>query len=126
MPQNHEMVIAGELRGDPSFRDEWDALELARVVAAEVIRYRSRNGLSQRALAEQLGVKQPQVARLESGEHVPAFTTLVMLARALGVEFMIDIAPSQRKARFVTQRTRDAHAAQELNGVSIVVASAAA
>jgi ribosome-binding protein aMBF1 (putative translation factor) len=123
---DHDMVVAEESQRDPAFRAEWDALELARVVAAEVVRYRSRNRLTQRALAGLLGVKQPQVARLESGEHVPEFRTLVMLARELDVEFMIDIAPSQRKPRFVTRRTRDAHSPQEVDGVSIVVASAAA
>jgi DNA-binding XRE family transcriptional regulator len=119
----HESLLTGETQRDASFGAEWDALELARVVAAEVIRYRARHRLTQRALAERLGVKQPQIARLESGEHVPQFRTLMMLSHRLEVEFMIDIAPARRTPRFVTKRTREAHSVKESSGVTIVVAS---
>jgi len=37
--------------------------------ASEIIAFRKRNGLSQAALAEKLGVNQATVSRIESGEE---------------------------------------------------------
>ena len=66
---------------------------LARAVAMRVLAYRVENGLSQSALARELGMQQPAVARLEAGDHEPTFSTLERLARGLGIEFHIDITP---------------------------------
>lgn len=46
---------------------------------------RLRRGWSQRALADAIGVKQPHIARLESGQNDPSLGTMRKLARALGV-----------------------------------------
>ncbi len=65
------------------------ALDLAELVTA----YRRRQGLSQRELAERLGMKQPHIARLEAGLHTPSVDTLVRVARALGASLRIDVSP---------------------------------
>lgn len=85
-----EQVIADQLK-DPAFREEWNRTELARTVATRVLDYRVQRGLSQAALARELGVSQPLIARLERGEHEPSFATLVRLSRHLDLEFHIDI-----------------------------------
>jgi transcriptional regulator with XRE-family HTH domain len=41
----------------------------------------------------QLGMKQPAIARLESGDHNPSIETLWKLASGLGIEFHIDVTP---------------------------------
>ncbi|HCG02229.1 MAG TPA: hypothetical protein DEV93_17005 [Chloroflexi bacterium] len=51
------------------------------------------HGLSQAALARELGVSQPLVARLEAGEHEPTIATLSRLSRRLGLEFHLHITP---------------------------------
>ena len=58
---------------------EWERLALARMVAARLVGYRSDNGLSQRELAGRLGVSQPRVVELESGEKNPQGSTLVKI-----------------------------------------------
>lgn len=78
---------------DPMFREAWERTALARAVSKRVVEYRAERGLSQAALARELGVSQPLVARLEGGEHVPTIATLVRLSRHLGIEFHIDITP---------------------------------
>jgi transcriptional regulator with XRE-family HTH domain len=88
-----EDVLAENLR-DPAFRAEWDRTRFAREIAIRVIAYRAEHGLTQTALARLLGVKQPQVARLEIGEVTPSITTLARLAACLGLEFHIDITPT--------------------------------
>jgi len=92
MPTQAE-VVAEELE-DPEFRAEWERTALAREVAIAVVRYRTEHGLSQRQLAEQLGWKQPAVARLELGEYNPSFATLCTLAAKLGLELVLDITPT--------------------------------
>ncbi len=85
--------VLAENRTDPAFREEWDRTAVARAVATRVVTYRAEHGLSQAALARTLGVSQPLVARIESGEHEPTLTTLSRLSRRLGLEFHIAITP---------------------------------
>lgn len=104
-----EEVLADHLR-DPDFRREWERTALARAVALQVLVYRTDQGLSQRALAQKLGMTQPQVARLELGEHNPTIDTLARLAQALDVEFAIDIHPRQRAPKLLSGRAQRANA----------------
>jgi DNA-binding transcriptional regulator YiaG len=50
-----EDIAAGELR-DPEVRREYERTAFANAVAIRVIRYRAEHGLSQSALARQLGM----------------------------------------------------------------------
>ena len=121
--KSYETLIAEEMARDPEFREEWEQTALARLVAAQLIKYRATNKLSQRALAEKLGKKQPYVARLESGETNPDLETLVNISRALGIEFVIDIAPAAKTPTLVTKEVAAEHATTRRNGVSMVVAA---
>lgn len=76
---------------DPAYKQEYDRLKLANDVAVQVLAYRTEHGLSQTELARRLGMKQPNIARLESGEHEPSLSTLARLSLALGLDFSIDI-----------------------------------
>jgi DNA-binding XRE family transcriptional regulator len=75
--KTHEEVLAERFASDPEFAVEWERLALARLVAVQLIRYRADRGLSQRGLAERLGVSQPRVVELELGEKNPQIETLV-------------------------------------------------
>ena len=57
-----------------------EKLEKAGIVVTEVERLRRENGLTQKALAEQIGTKQPAVARMVSN---PSSTTIDSLMKAL-------------------------------------------
>ena len=87
-----DKVITRQLK-DPHFRAEWERTAVARAVAVRLVEYRVEHSLSQTALARQLGMKQPAVARLEAGEHNPSFDTLARLSSALGIEFHIAVTP---------------------------------
>ena len=82
-------VIDRELRNDPEFRKEWERTRIAREVAIRVVAYRAAHSLTQEELGARLGLKQPAVARLEAGEHVPSVLMLGRLAERLGMEFHI-------------------------------------
>ena len=94
-------VLAAALQADPEFAAEWERLALARIVAARLIAYRSENGLSQRELAKRLGVSQPRVVELESGEKNPQIETLVKISAKTGLEFAIDIVPAGQEPKLV-------------------------
>jgi DNA-binding XRE family transcriptional regulator len=116
-------VVADEQNRDPDFRSEWQRLTLAREVAAQLIRYRAENALSQRALAARLGVSQPRVAALESGEQNPSVETLIDLSRATGLEFAFDVVPANRTAKLVAKSVRERHSAVVHNDVTVVAAA---
>lgn len=124
--KTHGELIAAEMVRDKSFREEWEQTALARLVAAQLLEYRVKHGLSQRALAERLGVRQPFVARLEAGDRNPDFRTLVRVSRELGIEFLIDIRPEARaQPRLVTKSVAQAdETTHSFDGVSVVVAAA--
>ena len=86
----NKQVLAKQL-ADPEVARIWQETEFADQVATVLIDYRARNQLSQNALARQLGMRQPAIARLESGEHTPSFRTLARLAEVLGLDLELRI-----------------------------------
>jgi DNA-binding XRE family transcriptional regulator len=121
--KTHEEVLAERLASDAEFAAEWERLALARMVAVQLIGYRADHGLSQRALAERLGVSQPRVVELESGEKNPQIETLVKISAATGLEFAIDIAPVGRQPKLVGRAVKDTPA-HVYAGASLLVAGA--
>jgi transcriptional regulator with XRE-family HTH domain len=115
-------LVAEEQIADPSFRAEWQRLAPAREFAATLLRYRAEHKLNQRELAKQLGVSQPRVVKLESGEHNPEIDTIIKAVKRLGVEFVLDVAPISRKPALVTARAQK-RGAIEHDEVSVLVAS---
>lgn len=118
----NEGLLAKELEDD-AFRAEWERTALARAVAIGLVRHRAEHGLSQRQLAELLGMHQPQVARLESGDVNPRWPTIFRLSSRLGIEFTIDVRPAGRASRHVTKKGRDNAVGEfETDGAQLLVA----
>jgi len=82
----HGNLIAEELRVDPGFRGEWERTSVARALAIAIVRYRADHELSQRDLADRLGMTLPQVARLELGEVNPSRDTVMRMSAQLGID----------------------------------------
>ena len=112
---NGKMVKLSELRTadeiheqdmhDLDYRREYERTRLANDVAIKVIQYRAKHGLSQAALARMLGMRQPHVARLESGEHEPSLSTLARLSSALGLDFSVEVKPDRMRLRYAVRDT---------------------
>jgi len=119
-----DALLAEEQLADPSFRAEWQRLAPAREFAATLLRYRAEHELNQRALGKKLGVSQPRVVKLESGEHNPEVDTIINAVRRLGIEFALDVAPAGRKPALVTARAQKSGAISH-DDVSVVAASSA-
>src|ERR1700722_7073000 len=104
--KTNDELIAEQLGTDPEFRAEWERTALARAVAVAIVRYRADYDLSQRELAERLGMKQPQVARLELGEVNPSIDTLMRISSMLAIEFTIDVRPAGAPVRSLTSAVK--------------------
>jgi ribosome-binding protein aMBF1 (putative translation factor) len=100
---SHEDLLQEDLR-DPEFRAEWERTALARWLAIEVAHYRAEHKLSQRQLADRLGVHQSDVARMETGEHTPTLDRLIRVAAGLNIELLIDICPREKAAKLPKKR----------------------
>jgi DNA-binding XRE family transcriptional regulator len=68
--------------------NQWvaDALYPEHIDAPTIAVLRLKAGLTQRGLAEKMGVKQPYIARIEGGQENITFTTLANLASALDID----------------------------------------
>lgn len=81
-------------------------------LAVAVAQLRERRGMSQRDLARETGIKQPQIARLEKGDQLPTLDTLWRLLGALdarmelGPDGKVSVHPLQRTSRPPTIRPR--------------------
>jgi transcriptional regulator with XRE-family HTH domain len=118
-------VLAADLR-DPEFRAIWERTAVARAISLKLVAYRAEHGLSQRALAELLGMKQPQVARLECGEVTPSIPTLMRLAERLSLEIALDFRPANTESKLVNKRaqTTGMVASYESEDATVLVAAA--
>lgn len=68
-------------------------------LAAEVIRLRKKERLTQQQLAKVSGVQQSEISRIERGQANPTFRTLHQLAHALKKTIgFVDLGGSRRRA----------------------------
>jgi len=72
---------------DPEFRAEYEAEALR----LKLVRAREKAGLTQRQLAEQLGVSQPRIAQVERGSRPMSTTFLLQYAAA--VRMKLELRP---------------------------------
>ena len=85
--------IRNEILSDPEVKAEYDALFPKFELARTVITIREGIGLTQREFAAKVGMKQSQLARIESGKQTPKLKTLAKLAAAAGYEVEINLIP---------------------------------
>jgi len=65
-------------------QDEWDEIKLKVKIVGEIIEARQSQDLTQQALEELSGVRQPVIARLEGNTSDPRLTTILKILRPLG------------------------------------------
>ncbi|WP_340376390.1 helix-turn-helix transcriptional regulator [Streptomyces sp. SS7] len=93
------LADARQARGTtPEIEDEYAAAQL-RFALGETVRTKRQDlGLSQLELGHRAGMTQSAVARFEAGGTVPTIAVLDRLARALGLELRVELAPSAQSA----------------------------
>ncbi len=75
--------------GSPELQAEYERLGPRYEAIGALVAARMRRGYTQAELARRMGVSQPVVGRLESGEHSPRLDTLASAAAALGCQLEV-------------------------------------
>lgn len=69
--------------------EEIAASDLRVALISELIQARQEHGITQKQLEELSGVKQPVIARMESGSSTPSISTILKLLTPLGKKLAI-------------------------------------
>ena len=98
--------VRDNVLSDPEVKAEYDALEEEFELARTIITLREKVGLTQREFATKVGMKQSQLARIESGKQTPKLQTLAKLAAVAGYEVEVNLIPTGEKAENKTETLR--------------------
>jgi DNA-binding XRE family transcriptional regulator len=79
----HDEYVSGRRERDPEFAASYDEASATMGLALGLANLRQHRNLSQRALEEKSGIKQPMINRIERGSQVPRAVTLLRLLRVL-------------------------------------------
>ncbi|MBC7460140.1 MAG: helix-turn-helix transcriptional regulator [Thermoleophilia bacterium] len=74
---------------DPEAMAEYERTRPQHDFVLAMVEARNERGWTQRDLATAMGVSQPVIARLESGDHDVKLNTVGAVCKALGIEFTI-------------------------------------
>lgn len=79
------------------FNEAYEALEQEYQLANQLLKARSRAGLTQDAVAERMGTTKSAISRLESAskKHAPSVATLQRYAQAVGCELQVKLVPQK-------------------------------
>lgn len=87
------LAKAGARKG---FAEAYEALELEYHVISQLLKARTKAGLTQDAVAERMGTTKSAISRLESaGKHTPSLGTLRRYAEAVGCELQVKLVPQK-------------------------------
>ena len=98
--------VRDKILANPEVKTEYDRLNDEFELARTVITLRETLGLSQREFAVLVGMKQSQLARIESGKQTPKLKTLAKLAAAAGYEVEINLVPVDREQQGNAKRLK--------------------
>jgi len=85
----HRQYVKEQIKHDHRFAKDLEEARVQVRLAVMIAHLREDKGLSQRDLARITGLKQPQIARIESGDYLPTLETLWKLADALKAKVII-------------------------------------
>lgn len=90
---NHAEFLA-KVKARKGFTEAYEALEFEYKVVSQMLKARTRAGLTQDAVAEKMGTTRSAISRLESaGKHAPSLETLKRYADAVGCELQVRLVP---------------------------------
>lgn len=84
-------TLKKKMLADPAIRKAYDDLALEYETARELIKARSRAGLTQSDVAKRMGTTQSVIARMESGSTLPSMSSLVRYAKVTGSRTVVKL-----------------------------------
>ena len=86
------------LKEDPSFAEKLEEADRAWDIAFQIYNLRQAAGLTQKQLAELVGTKQSNIARVEDADYTGyTFKTLEKVTKALKARLQIKIVPQSTR-----------------------------
>ena len=97
-PVKHDhKALLKEASRRKGFKEAYESLALEYAVADQMLKARSRAGVTQDLVAERMGTTKSAVSRLESaGKHAPSLATLKRYASAVDCDITIRLVPKTR------------------------------
>lgn len=93
VPHNHAEFLASA-RKRRGFAEEYDSLQLEYELAGQMLKARTKAGMTQDAVAERMGTTKSAISRLEgAGRHAPSLATLKKYAAAVGCDLQLKLVP---------------------------------
>jgi transcriptional regulator with XRE-family HTH domain len=90
--------VENELRKDPALRRDVEAMLAQMRIVQDLAALRQRRKVSQKQIADALGISQQRVAKLESGQVANLeLRTIVRMAAALGARVRVRLEVGGRK-----------------------------
>ena len=87
-----QKAFLAKARARKGFSRAYNALTLEYQVAGQMLKARSRAGLTQDAVAARMGTTKSAISRLESAsKHAPSLATLKRYASAVGCELQVKL-----------------------------------
>jgi len=84
---------------DPEFKQYYDEASIKWHVAMQIVEARQKANMTQGELAQQIGDRQQNVSRIESGEQNVTIETLGKIAKAVGGHLVVKIVESKEVPR---------------------------
>lgn len=78
-----------DFRNEHFSPEEIAEIDLKVALIGEIVNARNEKGISQRQLEELTGIKQPAIARIETGKNSPSLDTVVKVLAALGKKLQV-------------------------------------
>lgn len=78
---------------DPKMKKEWDDIQPEMDVIRAMINARVEQNLTQKELADRIGLDQADISKLENGTRNPSLKMLKKLANGLGMTLKIQFVP---------------------------------
>ena len=85
--------LLNEQLKDPEFKKEWDDIQPEMDVIRAMIDARIAQNLTQKELADKVGMNQADISKLENGTRNPSLKLLKKLAVGLGMYLKIQFVP---------------------------------
>ena len=82
--------IIQEKRKQKEFNSSYLEVEKEYELIKKVVEARKEKGITQKALAEMVGISQQEISRFENEKHIPKLTSFIRILEALDMEIKLE------------------------------------
>jgi len=87
---NAQKIIKDKINDDKRFEEAYRETEQVYGLIREVVKARKEKGLTQKELADMIGVKQQVISRFECERHIPTLDNFLSILKGVGLTFNLE------------------------------------